>query len=372
MKYTLLVTRQCNLRCDYCYVGKGPGAMPLDRAAQIVDFAFQRTPDGESIDFAFFGGEPLLELDLVRGITAHIEQHEQFDPARVQLTLVTNGTIFNDEVADFVLGHRVAFGISCDGPPAVHDLFRRYRGGKGSSATVEHTIRSAIEHLSGVMVNAVYRPETLSALPDTIDYFSSLGVRQIYLSPDYSAAWTPEHVAALPEVYERLARRYMDFYRRSEPHFISLIDSKMAVILHGGYQPQERCRMGHGELAFTPDGSIYPCERLVSDGEKTHRIGHVNTGIEPQGMLCRRAGASQQAPPTVCSSCSLRPFCMNWCGCSNFFASGYYDRASAFLCASERAAVRSAVRVYEALESELGNLYFDHATGSPLTNSVAG
>jgi len=63
---------------------------------------------------------------------------------------------------------------------------------------------------------------------------------------------------------------------------------------------------------------------------------------------------------------------MNWCGCSNFFASGYYDRASAFLCASERAAVRSAVRVYEALESELGNLYFDHATGSPLTNSVAG
>ncbi len=372
MKYTLLVTRQCNLRCDYCYVGKDASSMPLERARRIVDFAFARTPPADTIDFAFFGGEPLLEFDLIRDITAYIQRHDQYDAARVQLTVVSNGTHFNDAIAAYVRDNQVAFGISCDGPPEVHDRFRRYKGGKGSSAKVEETIRAATEAFSRVMVNAVCRPETLDALPHTIDYFSGLGVRQIYLSPDYSAHWTGEHAARLPEVYGRVGERYKEYYRRGDPHFISLVDSKISVILRGGYQPQERCSMGRGELAFTPDGGIYPCERLVGDGERGdgHRIGHIDTGIELRRMSCHRADDAVEAPLTLCADCGLKPFCMNWCGCSNYFASGYYDRASAFLCASERAAIACAAGVYHQLESELGNVFFDHATGSPLMNSA--
>ncbi len=125
-----------------------------------------------------------------------------------------------------------------------------------------------------------------------------------------------------------------------DPHAISLIDGKVAVILRNGYQPLERCRMGRGEFAFTPEGTIYPCERLVGDGNDGHAIGSVDGGIDISRMLCRRAPG--ESLNRECQSCGLKDYCMNWCGCSNFFASGYYNRVSSFLCGSEKASQESA------------------------------
>lgn len=369
MKCTLLVTRQCNLRCQYCYVGKDTESMSLEQAQRSIDLTFQRALPGEHIDFAFFGGEPLIEFAKICAITDFIENQPDYDQERVRLTIVTNGTIFNDEIAAFVKAHRIAFGISCDGPPAVHDRFRVDSRGRGSSRRVEQTLRDALHRFSRVMVNAVYGPETISALPETLDYFSALGVRQIYLSPDYSAPWTVEDTAGFGSAYEAVGERYIEYYRRGDPHFMSLVDSKIAVILRGGYRPEERCRMGTGELAFTPDGSIYPCERLVGQVGGQHRIGHLDQGIEVELMVSHRVD-SASSTDTLCSQCSLRDFCMNWCGCSNYFASGYYNRVSAFLCASEQAAIRTALNVYERLEQDIGGVFLHHLGGSPLTNSV--
>lgn len=369
MKCTLLVTRQCNLRCEYCYVGKDAKSMSLEQAQRSIDLSFQRTPQGEQIDFAFFGGEPLLEFAKICAITDFIEQHPDYDPERVRITIVTNGTIFNDEIAAFVKAHRIAFGISCDGPPAVHDRYRVDSKGRGSSRNVERTLRDALDKFSRVMVNAVYRPETIGALPETLDYFSALGVRQIYLSPDYSAPWSPEDTANVSMAYDAVGERYIDYYRRGDPHFVSLIDSKIAVILRGGYQPQERCRMGTGELAFTPDGGIYPCERLVGQADGQHRIGHLGQGIKVELMADHRVD-SASSTDGLCAQCSLKDFCMNWCGCSNYFASGYYNRVSAFLCASEQAAIRTALNVYKRLEQDMSGIFLHHLGGAPLTNSV--
>ncbi len=370
MKCTLLVTRRCNLRCDYCYVGKGAASMSLTQARQIVDLVYDRAPAGERIDFAFFGGEPLIEFPKVQAITELIQGHSDYDAERVSLALVSNGTLFNDKVARFVRDHGIAFGISCDGPSAIHDRFRRYANGKGSSARVERTICEALAALSRVMVNAVYRPETVDALPETVDYFSRLGVRQIYLSPDYSAPWTVNEAHRLDRIYGEVGDRYMDYYRRSDPHFISLVDSKIAVILRGGYQPQERCRMGRGELAFTPDGSVYPCERLVgvADSDVTHRLGSVEQGIELKQMDLHRASESTES---ACLNCSLKDYCMNWCSCSNFFGSGHYNRVPPILCASEQAAISNAAQVYRTLERDMESVFYDHASGSPLLNSVS-
>jgi len=369
MKCTLLVTRRCNLGCEYCYVGKSDAHMSLDRARAAVDIAYASAGTDEPLSFAFFGGEPLLDFPRIQAITEIIREHDSYDDDRVSMTVVTNGTIFNDRIAGFVSKHRMAFGISCDGPPAVHDRFRRFRNGKGSSSRVERTIRAALATFSNVMVNAVYRPETVAALPETIGYFSDLGVRQIYLSPDYSSHWTPEEVQRLDRIYGQVGDSYMSYYRRGDPHFISLIDSKIAVILRGGYQPEERCRMGSGELAFTPDGSVYPCERLVGNGatDAAHRLGSVEHGIDLGLMDDHRSGESTDR---ICGSCSLKDYCMNWCGCSNYFGSGYYNRVSPFLCASEQASIRVATHVYSTLEREGERSFFDHASGSPLLNSL--
>jgi uncharacterized protein len=368
MKYNLLLTQQCNLRCSYCYVNKMPATMSLTTAEKIVDFIFARTPEDETIHIGYFGGEPLLAFEELKGITRTIEGHPQFDPARVELAIVTNGTLFSDVIVRFVSDHGIRFGISCDGPPHVHDRFRKIRDGSGSAWLVDRTIRLALASLDTVLVNAVYRPETLPSLPETVDYLSELGVRHIYLNADYSAAWSPDDLAAIPDCYRQVADRYVRYYLAGEPRFISLIDSKITVILREGYAPAERCSMGKGEMAFTPDGSIYPCERLVGVDNHRHCIGHVDTGISLDRFACHLAPGPTKNRP--CLTCKIRDYCMHWCGCSNYFATGYYNRVNEFICKSEKAAIQVAFEAFQELEQKAPYQFFDHISGRPQWNAV--
>ncbi len=369
MKCTLCITQKCNLNCSYCYIGKKPSSMSLDVACAAVDFLFERTPPEDIIDIGFFGGEPLLEFELIKSITAMIKSHPQYDAGRVSLSVVTNGTIFSDEIAGFMNEQGIECGISCDGPPPVQDRFRRFGDGSGSSAAVEETIRRAVEAFPTVLVNAVYTPSTLSHLPRSVEYFSSLGLKRIFLSPDYSASWTKSDIDSLAHVYGCVAEKYIEYYLREKPHFINIIDNKIAVILRGGYQPTERCTMGSGELAFAPSGNIYPCERLIgADDGSTHSIGNVGTGIDPGLMACHiKAGGDANAE---CTECGIRDYCTNWCGCSNYFSSGYYNRVGTFLCASEQTAVKAAFGVFQRLEKEVGGVFMEHLSGRPFTHAL--
>jgi uncharacterized protein len=349
-------------------VGKADRAMPLEVATGIVDFAFRNTPPSEDVDLGFFGGEPLLEFPLIEAITRYVENHPGHDAKRVKLSVVTNGTLLTPEIACFLQAHRVGITVSCDGPPFVHDRFRRFPGGRGSSAAVERGIRTALAVLGRVPVNAVYRPETLPHLPEVVDHLSSLGVRQIYLNPDFSAAWTEREVERVPGIYQALADRYVRFYREGRPHFISLIDSKITVMLRGGYQPLERCRMGTGEFAFDPLGRVFPCERLVSSAPEEHAIGSVG-GFVQIGPL-RGHLAPGPAINAECAACGVRAYCVNWCGCSNFFMTGHYNRVGPFLCASERSLLALAAEVFETLESERGPTFTEHLGGKGVARSV--
>lgn len=342
--------------------------MTPDLALRIVDFAFRNTPSSEDIDIGFFGGEPLLERPLMQAIVEIIEAHPAFDPCRVKLAIVTNGTLLTSDIARYLKQHHVALNISCDGSPDVHDKFRHFPNGQGSSNLVERGIRAALGVYGLVPVNAVYRPETFHRLPETIDYLSSIGVRQIYLNPDFSAPWTEEHANDLPLIYRSLAERYMKFYRDGHPHFISLLDSKIALILRGGYHPMERCRMGTGEFAFSPSGHVYPCERLAGCTPQEHAVGST------QGLIHIGALQDHLAPgPEVnvpCFSCGLREYCMNWCGCSNYFMTGSYNRVGPFQCASERVLVELALDILKTLEADLGPTFFDHLGGHGLAPSA--
>jgi uncharacterized protein len=126
--------------------------------------------------------------------------------------------------------------------------------------------------------------------------------------------------------------------------------------------------MGTGELAIAPDGRIYPCERLIAAGaDDRHCLGSIDRGLEWSRLLgrCVKGGALDAR----CRECALKDFCMNWCGCSNAFMTGHYNRVGPFLCASERAAIRAALRVFTTLERHLGPVFLQHFSGVPQWNS---
>jgi len=339
--------------------------MSIDIAEKIVESIFASSASGEEIDIGFFGGEPLLEFDLLTKIVDLIETHPGYDRNAVTLSVVTNGTVFSEDIAAFLGEHGVVLCVSCDGPPHVQDRFRKYRNGRASSAKALKTIEIALKRLPLVLVNSVYRPETLDDLPESVAFLSALGVRQIYLNPDVTAPWREEDAAKLPGAYGGIGDSYVRAHLENDPHFISLIDSKIAVLLRGGYQRSERCQMGSREIAFSAEGAIYPCERLIGDGKGgPHCVGNIRDGLarQEEGRFCTDPAAGTYSP---CSGCGIREYCMNWCGCSNFLSTGHYDRMSPFLCASERAAVETALRVYERLESIRPGIFSDHLAGKP-------
>lgn len=290
MKYTICVTQRCNLRCDYCYIGKRDISLSPDAARKIVDFAYRNTPADEKITIGFFGGEPLLEFGRIGSIVDLIEGHPDYTPERVEMTVVSNGTLFSEKSARYLRDHNIAFGVSYDGPPTIHDSSRCFADGRKSGKLVEQNLKRAVAELPETMVNAVYGPPTFHLLPHVVDYFSELGLRHIYLSPDFSARWTQADADILADLFTEIGAFHEGAFTRGDPHFISLIDAKIAVILRGGYGPNERCRMGRGEYAFSADGFIYPCERLIGEGGGGgHSIGHIDTGIAPDRLACHPA-----------------------------------------------------------------------------------
>jgi len=340
----------------------------MGTAGKVIDFVFDRAREGEKNHVGFFGGEPLLEFDLMRQIMEAFEQHPRFGQVDMDFNVVSNGTIFSDEIADFLLAHSIGYCLSCDGDSVTQDASRRFRDGGGTSHVVSETMRRAVALLPPVLVNAVYSPGTLPLLPDTVRYFMKHGLRQIYLSADYSAPWQPEHLPALDTALDQVAAIYMDAYREGRPVYISTLDDKIAVILRGGYMPAELCQMGIKEFAFTPNGDIFPCERIVYDGDpsSTHCLGNVDTGVDLSRLSCHMRAEGDGENP--CPACSVRQYCMNWCGCSNFHSTGYYNSAGAFLCAEEKASIRTALQVMDTLEREMPAVFSAHAAGYTTLN----
>jgi uncharacterized protein len=345
IKYTLIITQRCNLACDYCYIEKKRCSMSISTANKIIDFIFANSPERKKIDIAFFGGEPLLEFDLIKKITNIIQSNKYFDLSRVKLSLVTNGTIFSDSIKEYLIENNIGLCLSCDGPAIIHNAFRHFPDGRGSSEIVEKNIKSALKEFPLAPINAVYSPENLQFLPTVVDYLSSLGARNIYLSPNIFARWTKNEADILPSVYNIIAEKYKYFYMMDMPIYISIIDGKITAILRGGYKPSERCRMGNMEFAFSPTGNIYPCERLMgSDDGNKHCLGNINNESIPE-IACHKISSS--AINSACQSCGLKDYCMNWCGCTNYYLTGRYNIVDPFICASERAAINVAFKIIQ-------------------------
>jgi len=341
--------------------------MSIGTAQKIVDFVLSNSKKDERIQFGFFGGEPLLEFDLIKGVTKLIRSHRSFRPYQTSISIATNGTILSEEVFDFFVENDITPCFSCDGPPEIHDLNRHFPDGRGSSTLVESNIKKAISLFPILPVNAVYSPSTLQFLPDVVEYLASLGIKNIALSHDISAKWTQKEVEMVPKIYDLIGRQFVDFYLHNKPRYINLIDAKIAAILRGGYTPYERCRMGRGELAFSTSGKIYPCERLAGSSNPTvHCIGDIN-GKTP--IQRKHRPISSAAKNSECLVCGLKKYCVNWCGCSNFFATGCYNRVGPFECASEKAAITVASKVIHKMKDNSA-IFSHHLDGTPLMNVI--
>lgn len=380
MDVTLCLTHACNLRCGYCYAGrKFRRSMSWDTARRALDFAFSNSLDsaahtgrGEPVcQLGFFGGEPLIEWDLLCRATEYALAESSRLGIRLKRTVTTNLTLLDEPKVVWLRKHGFHVGLSIDGNAAMHDSLRRTTRGGGSHSACAGALRFFCGQDANGEVIVVLDPRNIHHLTDSIDWLIGQGIRRISLNPNFTAGWSPETLAIWSEAYQGVGALYADTYRRGDPVHINIIDGKIRSRINGGYRPCDRCGFGESEIAVSAAGNFYPCERLVGDDSITElRIGDVRTGFHHDAR--RRILASRGNEVSECIDCPVRDRCVNWCGCVNYASTGFINRVPAIVCHHEKLSIHMADSVASLLFAERNPMFLNRFYGHLADDETSG
>lgn len=341
---TLVVNHACNLRCTYCYTGlKSRRPMPTGFGHKAIDRAIRSLSLSGALDLAFFGGEPLIEVGLILDLVAYARSQAASRDVELALNMTTNGTLDSDAAWSVMTLPEMQLAISHDGLPGVHDKHRLAVDGGQTSQRVLDVIARLVDAGREFRVVMVVRPDSAESVPAGLEFLYSHGVRQFDLSLDLWTTWTRRDG-------ERLAaaiRHAADFWGDCLPECsINWFDEKAARAAGVPSSECARCGFGHAEIAISPAGNLYPCERLVGADEPGNAMrlpGHV---LDADDFLGFEPGVRQTA--AECAPCTLQKLCStSTCRCSNYVRTGDVNRPDGLLCLLDQTCYRETLRVLE-------------------------
>ncbi len=335
---TFHLTHGCNLRCTYCYTGEKTGrSMTRKTADQAVDFTLveARKSGARFLDVTFFGGEPLLEKELIFHIADRFLK-EKSPETDLFLKTSTNGLLLSEPVLTELSKRRIYVSISSDGPPDIHDRLRPNAGGGPTSRAVERAMGLLLKSNPAANATCVIVPETATEAARSVEWLFEKGFRYINATLDYSAPWTMDDMAALEISYKKMATWYEKMLRSGHRFWLSAIDERIRSRTQRPPSEAERCSLGRRQFSIAPDGGLYPCTQFVrTEGLPEFLIGHVEHGGFDEACRSHLHGCSE-APKPECGGCALRGRCSSWCACINFASTGRIDRASPVVCHHEQ------------------------------------
>lgn len=330
--------------------------MNFDTAKKIVDFAFKLPSDNGKIDFGFFGGEPLLEFELMKKIVDYIREKNEEHPIKCNLSITTNGTLLSEEILGFLQYHDFNLCISLDGNMEINDKNRLYSDGSSTFKDVMNNIDLALRYLPDTQVNAVISPDTIESMPETIRFFIENGMKKIHFNLNICSEWNLETLKKVEEKYKQLSKIYIDNYENGNEIALNIFDNKIIVMLKGGYSEEDKCGMGKTEWGFSPSGNIYPCERLIGeDDDRGLCMGNISnnrSNIKPPEIN------KESKTKIICDKCIYNQYCMNWCGCTNHHLTGSFTEIDPFFCVNEQIMIKNSVDILSSLSQN--DLFIDH------------
>ena len=354
MDVCLFLNHACNLACTYCYNGrKFHRAMSEEVMRKGVDLAFH----GSCARLSFFGGEPLLERELLTKAVRYAREKERaLKKIPLRFSMTTNGTLIDAAFLDLMKREQFHLVFSLDGCRDSHERTRPYENGASSFDTVVENLEQAMAQMPAVETITVIDPANVDTLPESFSFLMDLGVRNLNFSLNYEADWQDDDLGRLENALDELGDRYVDHYRNETDFAFDLFDSKIITHLKGGYACRDRCKFGHEELCVAPSGNLYPCERLVGEDTRTDvTIGTVQSGVDLEKVMHLKQ--RKDRPDKECESCKLQNRCMFWCGCVNYALTGDVGKTSGLLCAMEQLSIAAADKAAGTLYKEQNPLF---------------
>lgn len=325
----LHVAHTCNLNCEYCFASQGKyhgerALMSLETGKRALDFLIENSGTRRNLEVDFFGGEPLMNLEVVKELVAYAREIEKIHNKNFRFTLTTNGILIDDDVIDFCNKEMSNVVLSLDGRKEVHDRLRKDYQGRGSYDIIvpkfqefvrrrgdkNYYIRGTFTHANTDFTNDIFHMADLG--------FKELSMEPVVCAPDDKSALTKEDLPLLFEQYEILAKEMLK--RQKEGNGFTFYHY-MLDLTHGPciYKRISGCGSGTEYMAVTPSGELYPCHQFV--GDKKYLLGNIYDGvtnkeIQNEFKLCNAYARKE------CADCWAKLYCSGGCAANSYHASG--------------------------------------------------
>ena len=335
----LHVAHTCNLNCTYCFAAQGKyhgerALMSFETGKRALDFLVENSGKRRNLEVDFFGGEPLMNFEVVKQLVAYARSIEDKCGKHFRFTLTTNGVLLDDEVTEFANRECHNVVLSLDGRKEVHDRLRKTINGKGSYDTIVpkfqkfvkargdkgYYVRGTFTHNNTDFTNDIFHMADLG--------FTELSMEPVVCAPGEEYALTEEDLPVLFEQYEILAKEMLRREREGRPFtfYHYMLD------LTGGpciYKRISGCGSGTEYMAVTPKGDFYPCHQFV--GDEKYLMGNVydgvtNTAVRDNFKKCNVYSRKE------CEDCWARLYCSGGCAANSYHATGNINGVYAYGC----------------------------------------
>lgn len=324
MVVSIWIADNCNMSCDYCYVGKkGRKNMPLSFIDKILLFINRQQPlsGTELLYIKFFGGEPLINFEFIKKFISAVKIQKYNFPVCYSIT--TNGTLLNSEIISFMEKNNFRCSVSIDGLPEIHDRHRKMRNGKGSWKIIKENMDGLGKHGMEITARMTCTSQTSDRLSDSVRFLAQEGFRNIQVVPDYfDAGWDDDS-------FEELSKQYnlVKEYGKNHPELNIVIGISGENARKGNIG----CGGGKSTFSINVDGNIFPCTYAVAFPEfKIGDIFHIDDYQPPDFTV-----KSQDRKD--CKGCRYFQLCISGrCIFLNYKITGDLYRPGDFFCAYQK------------------------------------
>ena len=348
----LHIAHDCNLRCKYCFADTGEyhgkrGFMSEETGKKAIDFVIANSGSRKNIEIDYFGGEPLMNFDVVKQITEYAKEQGEKHGKNFRFTITTNGILLDDEKKEYINKNMSNVVLSIDGRKDVNDRMRPRIDGSGTYDTI---IPKFIDMANSRNQDNYYVRGTFTAFnkdfAEDVIHLADLGFKQTSVEPvvapeSEAYALTKEDIPEVFAQYEKLAEEYIKRWKDGNWfnffHFMIDLDQGPCAI-----KRLSGCGAGHEYLAVAADGDLYPCHQFV--GNKDFLMGNVHEG-ELNKDLSKYFEKSNIYTKEKCRSCFAKFYCSGGCSANAFNFNGDIDKPYELACEFEKKRVECAIAI---------------------------
>lgn len=316
----LHIAHDCNLRCKYCFAGTGEylgerSLMSLEVGKKAIDFLIENSGNRRNLEVDFFGGEPLMNFDVVKEIVHYARSRESDSGKYFRFTITTNVLLLDKDKRDFINEHMHNVVLSIDGRKEINDYMRQRVDGTGCYDRILPIAKTMVEERGheNYYVRGTFTRNNLDFGEDVLhladEGFEQISVEPVVASADSGLDIREEDIPRIWDEYERLAKAYVE--RRASGRWFNFFH--FMLDLEGGPCIAKRlrgCGSGTEYLAVTPEGDLYPCHQFV--GQPRFILGSVFEGFTGNPVREEFFSSNVYEKPE-CRECWAKFYCSGGC-----------------------------------------------------------